>query len=126
MVLVEVSVATMGCAMLAFGTISTFLVTFLVCLFVDLLFAVLKLLSNLRFAGFDTEVPRVLFDSLHTDALGWVKFRHLLEEILELITVDGSTLFNFVMGLPEKVCPVSSQKAVMGIIRLWAVEWWSL
>lgn len=112
--------------MFTVGTFRTFLLTLSVCLSIDLLLAVLKLLLNLRFAGFGSEIPRMLFDSIHIDALGRVKFGHLLEEILELVTVDGSTFLNLVMGFPEKICSVSSQKAVMRVIRLWAVEWWSL
>lgn len=112
--------------MFAVGTVRTFFFTFCVCFSIDLLLAVLKLLLNLRFAGFGSEIPRVLFDSIHIDALSRVKFGHLLKEILEFVTVDGSTFLNLVMGFPEKICSVSSQKAVMRVIRLWAVEWWSL
>lgn len=125
-VFIKVCIATMGRTMLAFGTLCTFLITFHVCFLVDFLLAVLKLLLNLRFAGFGAEVPRVLLDTIHIDALGRVEFRHLLKEILELITVDRSSFFNFIMGFPEKISSVSSQKAVMRIIRLWAIKWWSL
>lgn len=108
--------------MSTFGTVLTFLFTFGLGLSVNVLFAGLELLENLCFSGFGAAVPGVLLEFIHGDALGRVELSQLLEEILKLLAVNAITTFSFVVSFPEEVSAISSQKAVVRIVRLGTVE----
>lgn len=108
--------------MFSFSAFCAFLITLSFCLSVNFFFASLELLNDLRFAWFTASVPWVLLQIFHVDALSWVKLGHLLEEVFELIAVNGLSTFCLVVSFPEEICAIGSQKAVVRIVRLGAVE----
>jgi len=56
------------------------------------------------------------------EALLGVKGKHALKEILEFFGVDIFAIFGFSMGLPKKICSLSSNQLVVRIIGASCVE----
>ena len=99
--MVTASHDSLGTAIGCFTTITALLLAFIVSFLFDQLLADGEVLVNL-FCGGDWAIhPWVGKDLLHCGSLGWVESHHLLEEVLELRSVDVVTLLSFRVSLPE-------------------------
>ena len=99
--MVTTSHDSLGTAIGGFVTSVALLLAFIVSFLFDQLLAVSEVCVNLFFGGDSAIHPWVGKDLVHCGSLGWVKSHHLLEEVLELRSVDVITLLSLSVSLPE-------------------------
>jgi hypothetical protein len=116
-----------GCYCLL-GLLRLLLDSLLFIILVNSCFSLSKLLLYFFYGGnIIVGVPGVGLDLSHGKSVGWVKLEHGSNEVLEVITEEGSTVGLIVrVCFPEDIGTVSADELIEGITGLTSSEGWML